>query len=92
MLQRVSDTHGYSTRSTESKIAISVRDQGSISYRLSKEWDTVPQEEKKIKSLASFKRNSKNSFIRKYKEFQCCVTDCRVCGQAIEVNETSQRG
>ena len=89
MLQRVKDTHGYSTRSAGSKIAVSARDQGSISYRLPKEWDTLTEEGKQVKSLTAFKRNSKNSFIGKYKGFRCDITVCRVCQQALRGHETS---
>ena len=89
MLQRVRDTHRYNTRSTESGIATTARDQTSISYRVPKEWDTITEKGKQIKSLAAFKKNSKNTFLNRYKGFKCNVTGCRVCQPALGAAETS---
>ena len=81
MLQRVSDTHRYGTRATGSNLAIGGRDQGSICYRVPKEWATITEAAKQLKSIAAFKRNSKTMFITEYKKFQCNITECGVCGQ-----------
>ena len=89
MLQRVRDTHRYNTRSTESDIAVTGRDQGSISFRVSKEWATVTEAGKEIKSLTTFRKISKNMFITLYEKFQCQENECRVCGQVARVNQTS---
>ena len=80
MLERVRDTHRYNTRSAENNIAITARDQGSISYRIPKEWATLTEEEKDVRSFAAFKRRSKKSFIDKYEGFQCGTASCGICG------------
>ena len=89
MLQRVRDTHRYNTRATESDIAVTGRDQGAISFRVSKEWATVTEAGKEKKSLASFRKETKIMFIAMYKKFFCQLNDCRVCRQAARVNQTS---
>ena len=69
MFHRVSDVHSHSTRASESEVSITVRDQGSISYKLPKEWATIPEALKQVKSLAAFKTNSKKVFWRNMGSF-----------------------
>ena len=59
ILQRVSDTHSYSTRSAELGLSMSTGDKLSISYRVPKEWSILSAKLREKKSLAAFKRQSK---------------------------------
>ena len=79
-LCRVSETHGYSTRSAGVGIALKTQDQKSIGYRVPKEWETIKKELREIKSLTGFKRKSKNEFLENYKAFVCRDKSCYVCG------------
>ena len=56
-------------------------DKGSLGYRVPKEWALLPEELKKLKSKAAFKRQSKKQFIQQYKGFECRQVSCRVCGE-----------
>ena len=88
MFHRVRDVHSYNTRASESEVSVSVRDQGSISFKLPKEWATIPENLKQTKSLAAFKRNSKKDLRADYGKFQCLVQGCGVCGEGSEVAQT----
>ena len=84
MLQRVSEVHHYSTRSAESGLAPTSRDRSSMSYRVSREWSTLPDKLKELTSLTAFKRQSRQLLIKEYGNFECKSTACRVCGSGGE--------
>ena len=94
ILHRVSETHGYSTRSADFGLSMSTGDKLSISYRVPKEWSGLPIEMREKKSLAAFKRQSKQQFLRQYGSFECGKNNCRVClgWDNSENNDTSQGG
>ena len=81
MLGRVGEIHSYSTRSARSGLFLASRDHRAVGYRIPKEWDSLPDELKSIKSLGSFKRRSKGSFLAEYSSFNCTVRRCYVCGE-----------
>ena len=66
-------------------------DKGSLRYRVPKEWAQLPEELKKHKSKAAFKRQSKKQLIQLYKDFLCCQIGCGVCG-GVGGNAASQIG
>ena len=66
MFHRTSECHRYATRSAGSGIAIETRDQGSIRYRLPKEWSAISQDLKECKSIAASKKSSKRQFVEQY--------------------------
>ena len=81
MFHRVREVRSYGTRASESEVSITVRDQGSISYKLAKKWATIPEALKQVKSIAAFQRNSKKVFLEEYGKFQCDVRGCGICGE-----------
>ena len=89
MFHRTSECHRYATRSAGSGIAIETRDQGSIRYRLPKEWSAISQDLKECKSIAAFKKSSKRQFVEQYGMVECREVGCVVCGNVAPV--TSHR-
>ena len=79
-LNKVSDTHGYSTRSARHGISSKAQDHKSIGYRVPREWESLSQKNREVKSLSGFKKNSKMDFIAKYKAFRCEANNCYICG------------
>ena len=79
MLQRSSQVHQYATRTAERGIAMGSTDHCSIAYRVPKEWGMLPEELREVKSLSGFKRQSKITFTRQYKEFKYYQGECQVC-------------
>ena len=90
MFHRTTEQHGYATRSAGLGIAIETRDQGSIRYRLPKEWSLLPEELRRCKSITALKRGSKRQLIGQYNEFECGEADCLICKDMAPVN--SHRG
>ena len=80
MLSRLSEVHQYNTRSAGMGLHISTQDQKSIGYRIPKEWQSVPEDVKKM-SLGGFKKRSKRGFLSEYASFQCEIVGCYVCSQ-----------
>ena len=89
--QRVTEIHNHATRAAGSGIGRMARDKGSLGYRVPKEWAQLPEELKKLKSKAAFKRLSKRQLIQQYKDFICHQIDCGVCGN-VGGNAASQIG
>ena len=79
MLGRVGDVHGYGTRAARAGLFLSTRDHGSVGYRVPKEWGLVPEGQRGLGSLASFKRWSRAGFLGVYGAFTCGVRGCYVC-------------
>ena len=90
MFQKTTEHHRYATRSAGSGIAIETRDQGSIRYRLPKEWSLIPDELKHCKSITGFKNGSKRQLVEQYSRFECTGIGCVVCGDDAPL--TSHRG
>ena len=90
MFQRTTERHGHATRSAGSGIAIGTRDQGSIKYRLPKEWAVIPEDLRKCGSVTAFKNGSKRQLVEQYSMFECIEVGCIVCGDIAPV--TSHRG
>ena len=62
MLRRVDSVHGYATRSAGGGIHVGTRDHRSIGFRVPKEWAGLTAEERGARSLAAFKRRSRDGF------------------------------
>ena len=90
MFHKTTECHRHATRSAGSGIAIETRDQGSIRYRLPKEWSLIPEELKDCKSISGFKKGSKRQLVEEYSRFECTEAGCMVCGNVAPV--TSHRG
>ena len=78
-LRKVSEVHTHNTRAAQREMSIKTQDHKSIAYRVPKEWETLGEELKSLKSLAGFKKTSRRSFIAKYRNFQCETRGCYVC-------------
>ena len=86
MLSRVSDVHGYGTRSAGAGIHVAGRDHRMVGYRVPAEWATLARAQREVGSLAAFKRGSRAGFLRGYAAAVCMVRGCYVCeGQRGEV-------
>ena len=79
LLQRTTERHRYETRSAGSSICIDTRDQGSIKYRIPKEWSSVSDEMKNCRSIVAFKNKSKKQITDQYRKFECKQAECIVC-------------
>ena len=79
ILSKIRDIHGHNTRSARRDLFVSTSDQRSIGYRIPKEWQSIPEDLKKLGSLTGLKKKSKQGFINKYKSFQCEISDCYIC-------------
>ena len=81
MLGRVGDVHGHATRSARGGLFVSTRDHGSVGYRVPKEWASLTEGQRGVRSLAGFKRASKGGFLAEYGGFVCRDRGCYVCGR-----------
>ena len=79
MLGKVEDVHTYNTRSARAGLFISSRDHRSLGYRVPREWDTLPEEHREIRSQNGFKRKSKEGFLAGYRSFRCLNKKCYIC-------------
>ena len=79
MLTRAVDVHGYATRSARGGLALMTRDHRSIGYRAPKEWASMSEAQREVRSLAAFKRGSRGQFVADYGAFVCCVLGRGVC-------------
>ena len=77
MLSRVSDVHGYGTRSARAGLHLSSRDHGSVGYRVPEEWATLEEGQRGMGSLAGFKKGSREGFLKGYGAVVC--GGCYVC-------------
>ena len=78
MLGRIDGVHGYRTRAAGTGLHISTRDHRSVGYRVPKEWATLTEAQRGIRSLVAFKGVSKGGFVTDYASFRC--RGCVVCG------------
>ena len=81
MLGRVGDVHDHGTRSARAGLFLSTRDHRSVGYRVPKEWASLAGEQRGVRSLAAFKRRSREGFLSEYGSFVCGVRACYVCSQ-----------
>ena len=81
MLSRVSEVHGYGTRSARAGIHLAARDRGMVGYRVPTEWATLTwsltEAQRGTGSLAAFKRGSRAGFLAEYAAAACA--GCYVC-------------
>ena len=80
MLSRIGEVHGYGTRSAaRGGLHLGSRDHRSVGYRVPREWATLTEEQRGMGSLAGFKRESREGFLRGYRMNVCVRRDCYVC-------------
>ena len=79
MLSRISEVHGYGTRSARGGIHLASRDRRMVAYRVPTEWATMDEGQRGVGSLAGFKRGSRAGFLAGYRACVCRVRDCYVC-------------
>ena len=90
MLVKTKDVHTYNTRSAGTGLSMQTNDHRSIGYRIPKEWETLSQAQREIKSLPGFKKNSKAEFMSKYRDFKCQVKDCFICTGAAPESRNAE--
>ena len=78
MLGRIDGVHGHQTRAAGAGLYLTSRDHRSVGYRVPKEWSTITGGQRRVGSLAAFKRGSKGGFLAEYAAFSC--RGCVVCG------------
>ena len=79
LMDRVGDIHSHNTRSARAGIFRSTRDHKSIGYRVPKEWDSLSEDMKGVRTLSGFKNKSKDNFLAGYRSFRCTQRDCFIC-------------
>ena len=87
MLNKVNETHEYNTRRAKMGLTVTTQDHCSIGYRAPKEWDSMTETLREVKSLSGFKAQSKLEFLKGYKAFECSAKDCFVCKVERESNQ-----
>ena len=80
MLSRAAAVHGHRTRSAVTGIALTSRDHRSVGYRVPKEWLSLPESQRGLRSVGAFKRGSRAGFLAEYAMFECRNVGCGVCG------------
>lgn len=81
LLCKVRDAHSHNTRAAKTGISVTTQDHRSVGYRIPKEWSSLPEKLKEIKSRSGFKNKSKNDFLAMYGSFSCLRQDCYVCSR-----------
>ena len=71
--------HDYNTRGAGSNIFVGRSGGNSMASIAPKTWNTLPSYLKGCPSLASFKENSKKSFLTDYSGFVCKIRGCSSC-------------
>ena len=79
MLSRAAAVHGHATRSARSGIALTSRDHGSVGYRVPREWLSLPESQRGLRTIGAFKRGSRAGFLAEYAAFVCESATCGVC-------------
>ena len=69
------------------RLHLAGRDHGSVGYRVPKEWASLTDAQRGVRSLAGFKRGSKAGFLSEYGAFVCAVRGCYVCGAGGAMGE-----
>ena len=81
LLGRTGSVHGHATRAAATGLYLSSRDHRSVGYRVPKEWASLTETQRRVGSLAAFKRGSKGEFLGAYRAFECGVGNCGACGR-----------
>ena len=89
MLSRVNQVHTHNTRSADTGLFVSTQDHRAVGFRIPKEWHSLPDELRKMNSLAGFKKKSKENFISSYGSFVCNKRACFVCTPTDGRNEAN---
>ena len=76
MLTRVSDQHGYGTRSAGLGLVVGSGDHRVVAYKVPVEW-SLPAELRQAPTLGAFREGSKRGFLAGYGAFRC--GGCWVC-------------
>ena len=92
MLSKVSEVHGYGTRSAKTGMFMSTLDHRGVGYRVPKEWQSLPEKLKEMRSLQGFKKVSKSGFLDSYKSFQCKNLNCQVCAWEAQGRNADEHG
>ena len=79
LLCKVRDAHSHNTRAAKTGLSITTQDHRSVGYRIPKEWSSLPEKLREVRSLPGFKNKSKIEFLTMYKSFTCLVHNCYVC-------------
>ena len=79
MLGRASGVHGHAARAARLGMFVSTRDHEAVGYRIPREWASIPEAQRGVGSLASFKRGSRVGFLEGYGAFVCRRAGCGVC-------------
>ena len=92
MLSKVSEVHGYGTRSAKTGMFMSTLDHRGVGYRVPKEWQSLPEKQKEMRSLQGFKKVSKSGFLATYNSFQCINLNCQVCAWEAQGRNADEHG
>ena len=76
MLTRAGELPRYATRSERSGLAVTARDHRVVGYRIPKEWATLTETQRGVRSLAACKRGSRVGFLEGYGAFVCADAGC----------------
>ena len=76
---RLPESQEYNTTKAKMGLTIKTQDHSSIGNRAPKEWDSMTETLRGLKSLFGFKGHSKQEFLKGYKAFECTVKGCFVC-------------
>ena len=79
MLTRIDSVHQYGTRSARAGMALTARDHRVVGYRVPKEWATLTEGQRRMGSLAAFKRVSRAGSMGEYGAPVCNSGKCGVC-------------
>ena len=80
MLRRADDVHGHATRSARMGLALTTSDHRSVGYRVPREWRSMADDQRGVRTLGAFKRRSRGGFLAGYAGFACSGEGCGVCG------------
>ena len=83
MLSRAAAVHGHATRSARTGIALTSRDHRSVKYRVPREWLSLTEAQRGLRTLEVFKRGSRAGFLAGYVAFVCGNGGCGVCGRGL---------
>ena len=91
-VQKSTQIHRYETRAARGGIALGSKNHNSIAYRVPKEWASLPEELKEVKSYAGFKRQSKKLLLQQYSQFKCEKPNCQECKSKVGGEAASRSG
>ena len=71
MLEMVGALHAHGMRAAGMAMVVGSRDHGMVAYRVPMEWRTLSEEQRRVGSIAGFKRSSRGGFLAGYGSFEC---------------------